>query len=104
MIEWFGPILLEYYAATEGNGCTFITSADWLAHKGSVGRPCWARSASSTTKEALPDRHPGTVWFAGATDFEYFDDPEKTASTRRDDGKTSTVGDVGTSTRTGTCS
>ena len=38
MIEWFGPILLEYYAATEGNGCTFITSDDWLAHKGSVGR------------------------------------------------------------------
>ena len=38
MIEWFGPILLEYYAASEGNGGTFITSEDWLAHKGSVGR------------------------------------------------------------------
>ena len=37
----------------------------------------------------------GTVWFAGATDFEYFNDPEKTAASRRDDGKTSTVGDVG---------
>ena len=46
-------------------------------------------------RERVPDGHAGTVWFAGATDFEYFGDPEKTASTRRDDGKTSTVGDVG---------
>ena len=96
MIEWFGPILLEYYAATEGNGCTFITSDDWLAHKGSVGR-----SVLSDIRILDDDGRPcpvgtsGTVWFAGATDFEYFNDPEKTASTRRDDGRTSTVGDVG---------
>ena len=96
MIEWFGPILLEYYAATEGNGCTFITSDDWLAHKGSVGR-----SVLSDIHILDDDGRPcpvgtsGTVWFAGATDFEYFNDPEKTASTRRDDGRTSTVGDVG---------
>ena len=96
MIEWFGPILLEYYAATEGNGCTFITSDDWLAHKGSVGR-----SVLSDIHILDDDGRPcpvgtsGTVWFAGATDFEYFNDPEKTASTRRDGGKTSTVGDVG---------
>jgi long-chain acyl-CoA synthetase len=96
MIEWFGPILLEYYAATEGNGCTFITSPDWLAHKGSVGR-----SVLSDIQILDDDGRPcpvgtsGTVWFAGATDFEYFNDPEKTASTRRDDGATSTVGDVG---------
>jgi long-chain acyl-CoA synthetase len=96
MIEWFGPILLEYYAATEGNGCTFITSKDWLAHKGSVGR-----SVLSDIQILDDDGRPcpvgvsGTVWFAGATDFEYFNDPEKTASTRRDEGRTSTVGDVG---------
>ena len=96
IIEWFGPILLEYYAATEGNGCTFITSDDWLAHKGSVGR-----SVLSDIHILDDDGRPcpmgtsGTVWFAGATDFEYFNDPEKTASTRRDDGTTSTVGDVG---------
>ncbi len=96
MIEWFGPILLEYYAATEGNGCTFITSDDWLAHKGSVGR-----SVLSDIHILDDDGRPcpvgtsGTVWFAGATDFEYFNDPEKTANTRRDDGRTSTVGDVG---------
>ncbi len=96
MIEWFGPILIEYYAATEGNGATFIASDDWLAHKGSVGR-----GVLSEIKILDDDGHPcpvgtpGTVWFGGATDFEYFNDPEKTASSRRDDGKTSTVGDVG---------
>jgi acyl-CoA synthetase (AMP-forming)/AMP-acid ligase II len=96
MIEWFGPILLEYYAATEGNGCTFITSEDWLAHRGSVGRAVLSeiRILDDDGNEC-PTGTPGTVWFAGATDFEYFGDPEKTASTRRDDGKTSTVGDVG---------
>ena len=96
MIEWFGPILLEYYAATEGNGCTFITSEDWLAHPGSVGRAVLSeiRILDDDGNEC-PTGTPGTVWFAGATDFEYFGDPVKTASSRRDGGKTSTVGDVG---------
>ncbi len=96
MIEWFGPILLEYYAATEGNGCTFITSEDWLEHKGSVGRAVLSEIRILDDDGAeCPVGTPGTVWFAGATDFEYFNDPAKTAATRRDDGKTSTVGDVG---------
>ena len=96
MIDWFGPILVEYYAATEGNGCTFITSPDWLAHKGSVGRAVLSEiHILDDEGNECPTGTPGTVWFAGATDFEYFGDPEKTASTRRDDGKTSTVGDVG---------
>jgi long-chain acyl-CoA synthetase len=96
MIEWFGPILLEYYAATEGNGCTFITSEDWLEHKGSVGRAVLSEIRILDDEgAACPVGAPGTVWFAGATDFEYFNDPAKTAETRRDDGKTSTVGDVG---------
>jgi long-chain acyl-CoA synthetase len=96
MIEWFGPILLEYYAATEGNGCTFITSDDWLAHKGSVGRSVLSDiHILDDEGRPCPVGTSGTVWFAGATDFEYFNDPEKTASTRRDDGRTSTVGDVG---------
>src|SRR3546814_621325 len=38
MIDWWGPVLLEYYAGSEGNGMTFATSQDWLAHKGTVGR------------------------------------------------------------------
>ncbi|HLM96808.1 MAG TPA: AMP-binding protein [Acidimicrobiales bacterium] len=96
MIEWFGPILLEYYAATEGNGCTFITSEDWLAHPGSVGRAVLSViHILDDGGNECPTGTSGTVWFAGATDFEYFGDPEKTASSRRDEGKTSTVGDVG---------
>ena len=96
MISWFGPILLEYYAATEGNGCTFITSEDWLAHPGSVGRAVLSEIRILDDDGApCPVGTPGTVWFAGATDFEYFNDPSKTAESRRDDGRTSTVGDVG---------
>jgi acyl-CoA synthetase (AMP-forming)/AMP-acid ligase II len=96
MIEWFGPILLEYYAASEGNGGTFITSEDWLEHKGSVGRPLMVEiKILDDEGNECPVGTPGTVWFSGATDFEYFHDAEKTASSRRDDGNTSTVGDVG---------
>jgi long-chain acyl-CoA synthetase len=96
MISWFGPILLEYYAATEGNGCTFITSEDWLEHPGSVGRAVLSEiHILSDDGEECPAGTPGTVWFAGATDFEYFNDPAKTAENRRDAGSTSTVGDVG---------
>lgn len=96
MIEWFGPILIEYYAATEGNGATFIASHDWLAHKGSVGRGVLSEiTILDDDGQPCPTGVPGTVWFGGATDFEYFNDPEKTASTRRDGGRTSTVGDVG---------
>jgi long-chain acyl-CoA synthetase len=96
MISWFGPILLEYYAATEGNGATFIDSQDWLAHPGSVGRGVLSKILIlDDDGNECPVGTPGTVWFGGATDFEYFGDPEKTAATRRDDGKTSTVGDVG---------
>ena len=78
MIEWFGPILLEYYAATEGNGCTFITSDDWLAHPGSVGRAVLSDiHILDDDGNECPTGTSGTVWFAGATDFEYFGDPEQ---------------------------
>ena len=38
MIEWWGPIIWEYYGGTEGNGLTMCNSSEWLAHKGTVGR------------------------------------------------------------------
>ncbi len=82
MIEWFGPILIEYYAATEGNGATFIASQDWLAHKGSVGRAVLSEiTILDEDGTPCPIGTPGTVWFGGATDFEYFNDPAQTAST-----------------------
>jgi long-chain acyl-CoA synthetase len=96
MIEWFGPIILEYYAATEANGCTVCDSADWLAHKGTVGRAVLGKVLIlDDDGRPCPTGTPGTVWFRGATDFQYFNDPAKTAESRSADGKTSTVGDVG---------
>jgi len=96
MIEWWGPILLEYYAATEGNGFTFVDSPDWLAHKGTVGRALVGEvRILDEDGEPCPTGTPGTVWFAGSTNFEYFNDPAKTAASRNAAGDASTVGDVG---------
>ncbi len=96
MIEWFGPIILEYYAATEANGFTLVDSADWLAHKGTVGRALLGQILILDEEgHECPTGVPGTVWFKGATNFEYFNDPVKTAESRNSAGDTSTVGDVG---------
>jgi acyl-CoA synthetase (AMP-forming)/AMP-acid ligase II len=96
MIEWFGPILVEYYAATEGNGCTYCTSEEWLAHKGTVGRAVLGEVVIlDDDGKPCPTGTPGTVWFRGATNFEYYNDPARTAESRIESGKTSTVGDVG---------
>jgi long-chain acyl-CoA synthetase len=96
MIDWFGPIIIEYYAATEGNGCTFCDSADWLAHKGTVGRAVLGKVLIlNDDDQPCPPLASGTVWFGGATAFEYYNDPEKTAETRTPTGDMSTVGDVG---------
>ena len=71
MIAWLGPILLEYYAATEGNGCTFCDSETWLAHKGTVGRAVLGR-VQILDDDGKPAKTgtPGTVWFSGATSFQ----------------------------------
>jgi long-chain acyl-CoA synthetase len=96
MIAWFGPIILEYYAATEGNGFTFCDSPDWLAHKGTVGRPIGAEVLIlDEDGNSCPTGTSGTVWFRGATNFEYFNDPAKTAESRNAAGDASTIGDVG---------
>jgi long-chain acyl-CoA synthetase len=98
MIEWFGPIIVEYYAATEGHGMTYCTSEEWLAHKGTVGRPLSGELLILDDDGIrCPNGTPGVVWFRGATNFEYFNDPAKTAESRVTDeaGTMSTVGDVG---------
>ena len=96
MIEWLGPIVIEYYGATEGNGFTFCDSAEWLEHRGTVGR-CIAGELLilDDDNNPCPIGTPGTVWFRGATNFEYYNDPSKTAESRNAAGDTSTVGDVG---------
>jgi acyl-CoA synthetase (AMP-forming)/AMP-acid ligase II len=97
IIDWFGPIVLEYYGATEGNGYTHCTSAEWLAHPGTVGRCVYGELLIlDDDGAACPTGTPGTVWFRGATNFEYYHAPDKTKASRLgDDLTTSTVGDVG---------
>ena len=96
MIEWWGPIILEYYAATEGNGFTWCNSEDWLAHRGTVGKSVAGQLLIlDEDGNECPTGTSGTIWFKGATSFEYFNDPAKTAESRNQAGDTSTVGDVG---------
>jgi long-chain acyl-CoA synthetase len=96
MIDWLGPIVTEYYGATEANGFTFCTTAEWLAHPGTVGRPVLGElSIVDGDGNECPAGVDGTIWFRGATAFEYFRDPVKTADSRSSDGTASTVGDVG---------
>jgi long-chain acyl-CoA synthetase len=96
MIDWWGPIIHEYYGATEGLGFTACDSAEWLSHRGTVGRVLLGELAVlDDDMQPLPTGTPGTLWFKTATPFEYFNDPAKTAEARSADGSMSTVGDVG---------
>jgi len=95
MIDWWGPVLYEYYGGTEGNGLTAIDSPQWLAHRGSVGRPLMGELhiVDDDGKE-LPAGETGMVYFGGGGKFEYHNDPEKTADAYNEQGW-STLGDVG---------
>ena len=96
MIDWLGPIVVEYYGATESNGITFCTAREWLAHPGTVGRAVVGELLILDERGDLcPPGVDGTVWFRGATNFEYFGDAVQTAESRSLDGTASTVGDVG---------
>jgi long-chain acyl-CoA synthetase len=96
MIEWWGPIIHEYYGATEGLGFTACNSEDWLAHRGTVGRVLLGDlHILDENMEECPVGTAGTVWFKTASPFEYFNDPARTKEARSADGSMSTVGDVG---------
>lgn len=95
MIEWWGPIISEYYAGSEGNGFVAISAAEWLAHPGSVGRGLTAKVRICTEEgEELGPRQEGMVYFEGTGSFRYHNDPEKTRSSYNQHGW-STLGDVG---------
>jgi long-chain acyl-CoA synthetase len=96
MIDWLGPIITEYYGATEANGFTFCTTDEWLSHPGTVGRPILGELLILDAEgNECPTGTDGTIWFRGATAFEYFRDPVKTAKSRSGDGAASAVGDIG---------
>jgi len=95
MLDWWGPILYEYYSGTEGNGQTAIAPQEWLAHPGSVGRPVLGEvHILDESGRELPPGEAGLVYFAGGPRFEYFKDPAKTAAAYNAQGW-STLGDVG---------
>jgi acyl-CoA synthetase (AMP-forming)/AMP-acid ligase II len=95
MIEWWGPVLHEYYAGTEGNGFVYCNSQGWLAHPGTVGSPigCTLHICDELGDE-VPQGESGTVYFEGGASFEYHNDPDKTSGSRHTKGWT-TLGDVG---------
>jgi long-chain acyl-CoA synthetase len=94
MIEWFGPIIHEYYGGTEGFAGTTIGPKEWLAHPGSVGIPMARVHVVGDDGEELPIGESGELYFEGGPDFEYFKDPAKTASVSNERGWR-TLGDVG---------
>lgn len=95
MIEWWGPVIHEYYAGTEGNGFCLITPQEWLTHEGSVGRAVIGElHIVGEDGEENPPGEPGTIFFGNGPQFEYHNDDEKTADSRNDKGWT-TLGDVG---------
>ena len=96
MIEWWGPIIHEYYGATEGLGFSACNTEEWLAHPGTVGKIVLGElSVLDDDMQPLPQGSPGTLWFKTATEFEYHNDAEKTAEATSPDGEMTTVGDVG---------
>ncbi|MFN3523328.1 MAG: acyl-CoA synthetase [Phenylobacterium sp.] len=95
MIAWWGPVLNEYYAGSEGNGFCFINSTDWLTHKGSVGRAVTSPlHICGEDGEELPPRAEGVVYFASEAPLAYHNAPEKVAESTNQHGWT-TLGDVG---------
>jgi long-chain acyl-CoA synthetase len=96
MIDWWGPVIHEYYGATEGHGYTACNSQEWLSHKGTVGRVILGElHVLDEDMKPCPTGVSGTLWFKPPHPFEYFKDPERTAESRSADGGLATVGDVG---------
>lgn len=95
IIEWWGPIVLEYYAGTEANGFTVVESEEWLAHPGTVGRAQMGRIVIADDEgRELHAGNVGKVYFDTGMTFEYRGDPEKTARAFLRPG-CGTLGDVG---------
>jgi fatty-acyl-CoA synthase len=95
MIEWWGPIVSEFYSSSEAAGATFISADDWLAHPGSVGRPMLGTPyVLDEDGNELPPGEIGQIWFESPIPLSYHNDPEKTAKAQDEKGR-KTVGDIG---------
>jgi long-chain acyl-CoA synthetase len=96
MIAWWGPVIWEYYAGTEGNGVTMVNSQQWLTHPGTVGKAVIGelKICDDESGALLPPGQSGTIYFANGRPFAYHNDAAKTASSTHPQGWT-TLGDVG---------
>lgn len=95
MIDWWGPILVEYYSCTESIGFTIVNSPEWLARPGTVGRSIMGvLHIVGEDGQELPAGEEGLVCFAGGPPFSYHNDPVKTEQARTAQGW-ATVGDIG---------
>ncbi len=95
MIDWWGPVIYEYYAGTEGNGFVACSSKEWLEHKGSVGRALHGEiKILNEEHEEVPVGQDGKVYFANGGRFTYHNDEAKTSEAHTKDGW-STIGDIG---------
>jgi len=95
MLDWWGPIIYEYYAGSEGNGFCAIGPQDWLAHPGSVGRSATAAvHILDEPGDELPTGEAGQIWFDSNATFVYHNDAAKTAAAYNSRGWSS-LGDIG---------
>jgi acyl-CoA synthetase (AMP-forming)/AMP-acid ligase II len=94
MLDWWGPIIYEYYSGTEDVGSTAIGPEEWLAHPGSVGKPLTVCHVVGEDGTELPPGQPGLVYFEGGRAFAYHNDPDKTESITHPLGWR-TLGDIG---------
>ena len=95
MMAWWGPIVHEYYGASEGGAISHIGPEDWLAHPGSVGRAVYGQfHVLDDDGNELPPDQPGTVYYEKGLPIRYHNDDEKTRSAHGPNGW-STVGDLG---------
>ncbi len=95
MLDWWGPILWEYYAGSEGNGMTMVGSADWLAHPGTVGRAILGTvHVCDEAGGEVPVGAEGVIYFESPHPFAYHKDDAKTAEATHREGWT-TLGDIG---------
>ncbi|MGH3556077.1 MAG: fatty-acid--CoA ligase FadD4 [Mycobacterium sp.] len=95
MIDWWGPIIDEFYASSEGAGSTFITAEEWLGRPGSVGKPLVGiPHILGDDGEELAPGQAGDIYFSDGMAFAYLNDETKTSASRNRHGWT-TVGDVG---------
>lgn len=95
MINWWGEVIFEYYAGSEGSGMTIVDSANWLTHKGTVGQPLVGEiHICDEDGNEVAQGEVGTVYFANGPAFEYHNEPEKTKGSHNAHGW-ATLGDVG---------